>query len=210
MLPQIDVGGGDDAHVHLHFVHAAQVHELPVLQHAQDLALRVHAHGADFVEEQRAAVGDFKQAFLGRDGAGERALHVTEQRGFQQVRRHRAGIDRDEGPVAPRRIQVDRLGDQFFAGAALALQQNGGAAGRDLRHQVENPQHGLALADDVFEVVALLQRALELDVLFFRSMPRDGGAHVGQQLFVVPGLLDEVRGARLHGLAPRFPPCRRR
>jgi len=53
-LPKIHVGGGDDAHVHLNFLYAAQVHELAVLQHAQNLALRVHAHGADLVEEERA------------------------------------------------------------------------------------------------------------------------------------------------------------
>ena len=63
-LAEIHVGGGDDAHVHLNFLHAAQVHELAVLQHAQNLALRVHAHGADFVEEEGAAVGNFEQPFL--------------------------------------------------------------------------------------------------------------------------------------------------
>ena len=46
-------------------LHAAQVHELAVLQDAQDLGLRLHAHGADFIEEERAAIGDFEQAFLG-------------------------------------------------------------------------------------------------------------------------------------------------
>jgi hypothetical protein len=68
---------------------------------------------------------------------------------------------------------VQRLGDQLLAGAALALDENGRAAGRDLGYQVEDPQHRLALADDVFEVVALLERALELDILFFGAMPGD-------------------------------------
>ncbi len=61
-LPEVNVGGGNDAHVDLDFLHAAQVHKLAVLQNAQDLGLRVHAHGADFVEEKRAAIGNFKQA----------------------------------------------------------------------------------------------------------------------------------------------------
>ena len=63
-LAQVDVGGGDDAHVHLNLLNAAQVHEAAVLQHAQDLGLRVHAHGGDLVQEERAAVGDFEEAFL--------------------------------------------------------------------------------------------------------------------------------------------------
>ena len=81
--------------------------------------------------------------------------------------RHRPGIHRYKRPIVARRIQVDGFGDQFFARAALALQQNRRPAGRDLRHQVENLQHGFALAHDAFKVVALLQRALELDVFFF-------------------------------------------
>src|ERR1019366_3444472 len=63
-LAKIHVGGGDDADVHLHFLSAAQVHELAILQHAQNLGLRVHAHGANFVEEERAAIGNLKQSLL--------------------------------------------------------------------------------------------------------------------------------------------------
>ncbi len=98
------------------------------------------------------------------------------------------------------RVHVDRFRDQLLAGSALALQQHRRAAGSHLRHQVEDAQHRLALADDVFEVVALLQRALELDDFFFSAAAADRGAHVGQQLLVVPGLLDEVGRARLHGV----------
>ena len=157
-------------------------------------------HGADLVEEERAAVGDFEEAFLGRDGGGEGALDVAEERGFEQVRRDGAGVDGDEGLVAARRVGVDGLGDELLAGAALALDQNGGAAGSDLRDEVEEAQHRLALADDVFEVVALLQGALELDDLFFGAVAGDGGANVGEQLLVVPRLLDEVFRAGADGV----------
>ena len=58
----------------------------------------------------------------------------------------------------------------------------------------------LALAHDVGEVVALLEGALELQVLFFGAVARNGGADVGQQLFVVPRLLDEVFRAGADGL----------
>ena len=66
------------------------------------------------------------------------------------------------------------------------------AAGRNLGDEIEDRRIGFALADDVFEVVALLESALELDVFFFGAVARDRGANVGEQLFVVPGLLDEV------------------
>ncbi len=52
----------------------------------------------------------------------------------------------------------------------------------------------------MLEVVALLQGALKLDDLFFGAAAAYCGAHVGQQLFVVPGLLNEVGRARLHGV----------
>ena len=78
----------------------------------------------------------------------------------KQIGRHGSGIHRNKGTVAAWRVQMNRLGDQLFSGSTLALQQYGGAAGRDLGDQVKNLQHRLALADDVLEVVALLQGAL--------------------------------------------------
>ena len=73
--------------------------------------------------------------------------------------------------IDARRIGVDGLGDQFFAGAGFAGDQNRRAAGRHLPHQVEHAQHALALADDVGEAVALLERALELRVLVMQPLP---------------------------------------
>ncbi len=67
-LLQVDVGCGDDADVDLDLLHAAKVHEAAVLQDAEDLCLHIHAHCANLVEKKRAAIGDFEQAFLRRDG----------------------------------------------------------------------------------------------------------------------------------------------
>ena len=170
-----------------------------VLQDAQDLGLGIHAHGGDFVEEERAAVGDFEEAFLGGDGRSEGALDVAEERGLEQLGGHGAGVDGHEGLVAARRVGVDGLGDELFAGAALALNEDGGAAGRDLGDKVEDLEHDLAFAHDVGEVVALLEGALELKVLFLGAVAGDGGADVGEELFVVPGLLDEVFRAGADG-----------
>ena len=176
------------------------MHEAAVLQDAQDLGLHVHGHGADLVEEECAAVGYFEEAFFCGDRRGEGAFYVAEEGGLQQVRGDGAGVDGDEGACRGEGICVDGLGDELFAGAALALDEDGGTAGGDLGDEVEEPQHWLALADDVFEVVALLEGALELDDLFFGAVPGDGGADVGEEFFVVPGLLDEVLGAGTDGI----------
>src|SRR5690349_21946400 len=61
---QINVGGGDHANIDLQFMDAAQVHELAVLNYTQNLGLRFQAHGADFFQEDVAAVAPFKQALL--------------------------------------------------------------------------------------------------------------------------------------------------
>ena len=63
-------------------------------------------------------------------------------------------------------------------------------------------QHPLALADDVGETVALLQRALELDVFALQPAFRDHALDLDQQFFVVPGLGEIIVGAalqRIHG-----------
>ena len=51
----------------------------------------------------------------------------------------------------------------------------------------------------MLKAIALLERALELLVFFFHAAAHYSGAHIGQQLLVVPRLLDEVGGAFLHG-----------
>ena len=90
------------------------------------------------------------------------------------------------------------LRNHFFSRPALPLQEHSRAAVRHLAHKIEDLQHGLALAHNIFEVIALLEGALELNVLFFRFAPRHCGPYVRQQLFVVPRLLDEIGRARLH------------
>src|ERR1700722_18429693 len=103
-LAQIDIGGGDDADIDLNLLDSAEMHESAVLQHAQDFALRVHGHGSDFVEEERASVGDFEQTFLGGDGAGESAFDMSEECGFEQVRRCGSGVNGYEWTIAAGRV----------------------------------------------------------------------------------------------------------
>ena len=65
---QISIGSSNDADINLNLLHAAEVHEAAVLEDAQDLGLHVHVHGADFIEEESAAVRYFKEALLRADG----------------------------------------------------------------------------------------------------------------------------------------------
>jgi hypothetical protein len=85
-LLQVLVRGGDHAHIGLDGSGcAADAVELPVGQHAQQARLQVEGHVADFVEEQRAALGLLEAAAALRLRAGEGAALVAEQLAFQQV-----------------------------------------------------------------------------------------------------------------------------
>ena len=53
-------------------------------------------------------------------GAGEGALLVAEQFGFDQVARDRRHVDGDERTRAPLAVVVQRARDQFLAGAGFA------------------------------------------------------------------------------------------
>jgi hypothetical protein len=178
--------------------------ELLFLNHAQKLDLGFRAEGADLIEENGAVVGDFEISLLGLNGAGKGAPHVAEQGGFQQVRRQRTAVDGHEHPLAARRVGVDGLGDEFLAGAGIAGDQDGRAAGGDLGHQVQLLDHALALADDIGEAVALLQGALEVGILVFQAPGRDHAIDFDDELFVVPGLGEVVVGAQLEGLDGGF------
>jgi len=76
------------------------------------------------------------------DRAGEAALFVAEQFGFDEAGRYRAAIDGHERPAAPRTAFVDRLGGQFLAGAAFAGQQHAGFGGTYPLNEAKHLLHG--------------------------------------------------------------------
>ena len=76
---QILVGGGDDSQIDGDITGAAQPAERLMLQHPQQLGLQRRAHLADLIQEERALVGFFQQAFLGGLGIGEGAFLIAKQ-----------------------------------------------------------------------------------------------------------------------------------
>ena len=65
----------------------AETIELALLQRAQQFGLQPERHLAHFVEQQRAAVGQFEFARLRIGRAGEGALGMAEQLAFEQSSR---------------------------------------------------------------------------------------------------------------------------
>ncbi|MNZ95045.1 hypothetical protein D3C78_1141740 [compost metagenome] len=81
-LAQVFLGGGDDADVQRDQLIAAQAFDHPLLQQAQQFDLHIQAHAFDFIEEQRAAIGEFELADAAFLRAGEGAGLVAEQLAF--------------------------------------------------------------------------------------------------------------------------------
>ena len=128
LLFEVLVGRRDDAHVDLDRARRAEPLDLALLQDAQHLGLRLRAHVADFVEEDRAAVGHLELADLLLGRAGERAALVAEEFGLDQFLRNGRAVDLHESLARPQAVAMDGARDQFLADAALAEDQHGRVA----------------------------------------------------------------------------------
>ena len=79
------MGRRDDPHVHVR-VPAPPTRRTLRSEHPQQLGLEVERQVADLVEEDRPAVGQLERPDFRGDGAGERALLMTEQLALDQRR----------------------------------------------------------------------------------------------------------------------------
>jgi hypothetical protein len=95
---------------------------------------------------------------------------------------------------------VQRLGDQFLARAAFALDEDGGAGGRDLPHAVVDLDHGGRVADELFQAEFLVELLAQLHVfrLHLARAQRAGQHHL--ELLEVERLRHVIVGAALHRL----------
>ena len=197
MRAEVGVGGGDDADVHLDRLVVADALELALLQHAQQLHLQRHAHRAHFVEEERAAMRLFEPALPRADGAGERAAHVAEDLGLEQVLRDRAAVERDEPLRRARAGVMDRARDDFLAGAGLAADENRARRARDGLERLKQIAHRPAASDDALEAVPLLQLLAQPGVLGLQPPLLDGAVERVPQLVELERLGHKVGGAAL-------------
>ena len=137
----VDVGRRDDAHVDFDGAARADRPHLAFLQHAQQLDLQRRRHLADFVEEHRAGVRGLEHALGVGDRAGERALDVAEELGFEQRFGERAAVDRHERPARAVAVLMNGARDQLLAGAALADDQHRRIGRRGVRDLLVDRRH---------------------------------------------------------------------
>jgi hypothetical protein len=88
---------------------------------------------------------------LRTDRSGEAAALVTEQLRFDQRRGNGAAVDRDEGLLAPAAQLVNRFGNELFARAAFAGDQDADCSGCDADDALEDVAHRRAGAEELAE-----------------------------------------------------------
>src|SRR5581483_2637832 len=125
LVLELAVGRRDDPHVRAVELGAADASELARLDDPEELDLRLRGELADLVEEERAAARDLDEAEPQLARAREGALLVAEDLAVDEVALEPAAVDRDPGPVAARRLGVERVRDELLAGAGLAHDEDG-------------------------------------------------------------------------------------
>ncbi len=134
---------------------------LTLLQCAQQLDLCERWQVPHFVEEQRAVIGRLEQAGARGGGPRECAAHVPEQLALDEIHRDRGTIDGDERVVHTRRMAVNCARGELFTGAALAQDEHGRGGGRDADGEPIHLLHGRRIADQLAELLHLLEPPLE-------------------------------------------------
>lgn len=119
------VSGGEDADVGVNGLAAADAFEGSFLEETEELLLEGRGQVADFVEEDRAALGPFEvtEVAFGRSGEGSALVSVQLAlgKGLGQPR----AIDGDERSGSPVAVPVNGSGGEFLAGSAAAFDQDG-------------------------------------------------------------------------------------
>src|SRR5690606_30340743 len=139
---------GDDAHVDAPRARLTDATDLPRLERAEQLGLKLDGELADLVEEHRTAVGRLERAHAIAVGAGEGAAHVAEELALHEARADRAAIDDHERAFGARAALHDLRRDELLARPALALDENVDVALRDLVEQAEETAHRQARPDE--------------------------------------------------------------
>src|SRR6266571_4565863 len=120
-------------------------------------------------------MGQFEAAFTLVERTGEGAFLVPEKLALDQIFRDRRAVDGDERRVRTGALRIKRAGDEFLAGAALALNQDRRFRLGDFTDQLPELFHYPAVAKQLEARLFLLVMAeilIDLDELgkFFRLL----------------------------------------
>jgi hypothetical protein len=118
------VGGSQDPTVDLHVILGAQARKLEVLQDLKHLRLQEKRHIPDFVQENGAAMGQFKFPRLRPLCASKSASLIAKQLTFKELAGNGSTVDFDKWLALPIRRQMKALGHEFLANTAFPGNDN--------------------------------------------------------------------------------------
>src|SRR6202040_1781323 len=120
---------------------------------------------ADFIEEQRTAIGQFKTARLVLECAGKRPFYVPKELALEKTFRHRAAIQFDQRAFASRALLVDGPRDELLTRAAFPGDQEGGIGRRTGLNRLPPLSQSGTSPDDVAEILFGANLAEQVSIL---------------------------------------------
>ncbi len=203
---QISVRGGEHANINLARLRRANALHLAGLQHAQQFGLLLHRNVGDFIEKQRAVIGEFKTSNAVGAGVSESAFDMAEQLALERAFRKTTGIYSDHRTARARREHMQGLSDNFFSRAMLARDQYVRVARANAAQQHQQRLHGLGFRNEHRPVLRAQKTILGFQTLGppHSAVKINLRADNAEQALIVPRLLNEVAGAAAHGFNGQF------
>src|SRR5258708_32623791 len=194
---QISVRGGEHANINLARLRRANALHLAGLQHAQQFGLLLHRNVGDFIEKQRAVIGEFKTSNAVGAGVSESAFDMAEQLALERAFRKTTGIYSDHRTARARREHMQGLSDNFFSRAMLARDQYVRVARANAAQQHQQRLHGLGFRNEHRPVLRAQKTILGFQTLGppHSAVKINLRADNAEQALIVPRLLNEVPGA---------------
>ena len=194
-LFQVHIGGADEPDIHRDGVGATHPHNTSVLNDPQQLRLQVQRNIANFIEEERSAVGLLKLAHMVRVRICESALDVAEQFALKQRFSNRTSIHRHHRLAAAQALSMYFARQHILAGAIFAGDENRGIGGCNFINGFPDGCHRLGRAPEHRFFASLRMTGFPPHRL--PGLVPSGGQS-GHQLLIVPRLHDEIERSALH------------
>src|SRR5207244_8352100 len=100
-LPQVAIGRCNQACIGSQGARASQAFELPFLEHAQQLGLKLERDVADLIQKYRSPIGQLKAADALRNSADKSAHLVAEELAFERAGWNDDTVEPNTGPPRP-------------------------------------------------------------------------------------------------------------
>ena len=154
-LLQVDMGGGKNPDIDGDRPTAPDALDVLFLKKAQQIRLQLQRQIADFIQQQRSAVGSLDSPHLALMGPGEGALLVAEQLRLDEVLRNAATVDGNERLIRAAREIMQCARNHFLAGTAFAANHHRRVRGSKACDQPARFGHRPALPQQILPGASL-------------------------------------------------------